>query len=144
MAGELDQNLTQAVPFLNVADMAASLAFYVDGLGFEIRQKWTPDDPEHIRWCWLGAGGAAMMLQEYLPSRVPATKRGEGVSVCFMCKDALALHRSSAARGLHARRPFVGSGLWVVSFVDPDGYIVEFESPTDVPEDTEYDPTLHG
>jgi hypothetical protein len=30
-----------------------------------------------------------------------------------------------------------------VSFSDPDGYRIDFESPTDVPEDTEYSPQLH-
>ena len=33
---------------------------------------------------------------------------------------------------------FVGNGLWVVTFLDPDGYRIEFESPTDVPEETVY------
>jgi hypothetical protein len=28
--------------------------------------------------------------------------------------------------------------------VDPDGYRVDFESPTDVPEETEYDAAVHG
>ena len=28
--------------------------------------------------------------------------------------------------------------LWVTSLIDPDGYRLEFESPTDVPEGTEY------
>jgi hypothetical protein len=28
--------------------------------------------------------------------------------------------------------------MWVTSLTDPDGYHVDFESPTDVAEDTEY------
>ena len=28
--------------------------------------------------------------------------------------------------------------MWVFSVTDPDGYRLEFESPTDVPEGTEY------
>jgi hypothetical protein len=28
--------------------------------------------------------------------------------------------------------------MWVVSFSDPDGYRIDFESYTDVPEETEY------
>ena len=34
--------------------------------------------------------------------------------------------------------PFVGNNLWVTSFRDPDGYRIDFESPSDVPEETEY------
>jgi lactoylglutathione lyase len=41
------------------------------------------------------------------------------------------------ARGIVAKRPFVGNGLWVVSYRDPDGYQVVFESKTDFAEETE-------
>ncbi len=84
--------VTQAVPLFGVSDMQASLHFYVDGLGFELKKSWTP----------------------------------------------IALYHQFRARGIAAARPFVGNGLWVTSVVDPDGYKVEFESPTDVAEDTEY------
>jgi catechol 2,3-dioxygenase-like lactoylglutathione lyase family enzyme len=43
------------------------------------------------------------------------------------------------ARGLTPSLPFVGNGMWVTSLRDPDGYSVEFESQTDVPEDTTFD-----
>ncbi len=52
-------------------------------------------------------------------------KVGEGVSICFICDDA------------PASRPFVGNGMWVTSLADPDGYRLEFESLTEVPEDTQ-------
>lgn len=143
MAGALAENLTQAIPFLHVRDMAASLRFYRDSLGFELKLTWTPDAPDHIRWCRLEAGGAALMLQEYLPGHAPVGELGSGVSVCFMCRDALRVYRDAVARGLSPRTPFVGNTLWVVSFCDPDGYKIDFESPTDVPEDTEYDPNVH-
>jgi hypothetical protein len=50
------------------------------------------------------------------------------------------VHHEALARGLEASRPFVGNGLWVTSLTDPDGYRLEFESPADVPEGTEYSP----
>lgn len=68
----------------------------------------------------------------------PEGKLGQGVTVCFMCEDALALYHAAPERGLEPRRPFVGNGLWVVYLTDPDGYRLEFESPTDLPEETEY------
>ena len=46
------------------------------------------------------------------------------------------------AKGLKASRPFVGNGMWVTSLSDPDGYRIEFESLTDVPEDTQYSEPL--
>jgi len=54
-----------------------------------------------------------------------------------MCADAVAVYHEVTGRGVSASRPFVGNRLWVTSVRDPDGYRLEFESPTDVPEGTE-------
>jgi lactoylglutathione lyase len=129
-------NVEQAVPFFMVTDMERALKFYGDGLGCEVKITWRPSGK--IEWCWLKLGDAALMLQEYRPERVPPDKLGEGVSICFMCKDALALYREFKARGIQAKRPFVGNGLWVTSVTDPDGYRIDFESPTEAPEESVY------
>jgi hypothetical protein len=133
-------NVEQAVPFFGVHDITASLRFYVDGLGFMKTIEWTPEGK--LRWCWLELGGASIMLQEFWKSgshtNVPATKLGAGMSICFMCKDAIALYREFKSRGLAPRRPFVGNRLWVTQVTDPDGYELFFESPTDAPEESEY------
>ena len=138
---KIGANVKQAVPFFHVSNMEQSLRFYVEGLGFEMTKKWI--DEGKLRWCWLEIGHAALMLQEFRTeghnSWKPNGKVGEGVSICFLCEDALTTYREASARGIKARRnPFVGNALWVVSFSDPDGYRVDFESPTDVPEETEY------
>jgi uncharacterized glyoxalase superfamily protein PhnB len=136
-------NVKQAVPFFGVSNMEASLRFYVDGLGFKMKHSWIPapheDNPEgRIRWCWLQLGDAAIMLQEFLPKDRPTETLGTGASVCFMCEDALALYREFKSHGIQTRkRPFVGNHLWVVPVTDPDGYRIEFESPTDAPEESE-------
>jgi catechol 2,3-dioxygenase-like lactoylglutathione lyase family enzyme len=133
-------NVQQAVPFFGVGDMTTSLRFYVDGLGFEMTKKWI--DEGVLRWCWLQKDGAALMLQEYKreghDSWVPEGEVGVGVSICFICADALAIYRQAIARGLRASKPFVGNGMWVTSMADPDGYRIDFESDTDTPEGTEY------
>jgi uncharacterized glyoxalase superfamily protein PhnB len=136
-------NVKQAVPFFGVSNMEASLRFYVDGLGFEMTKSWIPEAASNnpdgkIRWCWLQLGDAALMLQEFSPGRGPKEPLGTGASVCFMCEDALALYREFQSRGIQTRkRPFVGNNLWVVPVTDPDGYRLEFESPTDAPEESE-------
>jgi lactoylglutathione lyase len=129
-------NVQQAVPFFAISKMEVSLRFYIDGLGFEMTNKWTPDGDGRVRWCWLQLGNAAIMLQEYRDSKKPEGKLGTGVTICFQCKDALALYREFMARGIDAKRPFVGNGLWVTSAQDPDGYKLEFASPTDAPEES--------
>jgi len=134
-----DANVRQAVPFFRVANMEASVRYYVDGLGFTIKTRWIDDGK--LRWCWLELGSAALMLQEFrtegYDSWKPAGKVGEGVSICFICEDALALYRAFTAKGIPASRPFVGNGMWVTSLADPDGYRLEFESLTDVAEETQ-------
>jgi hypothetical protein len=59
-----------------------------------------------------------------------------GVSIYFICKDALAIYREVTSRGVQAKRPFVGNGMWVTQVTDPNGYNLFFESVTDVPEET--------
>ena len=136
-----DENLTPAVPFFMVTDIAASARFYVDSLGFEMTHRWV--DGGQLRWCWLCRGGAAVMLQEFWKegphAGAPAGKLGEGVSTFFLCDDAIAFYREMTGRHLAAKRPFVGNSMWVTGIADPDGYQLYFESPTDVPEETEWD-----
>ena len=136
-------NVKQAVPFFGVTNMESSLRFYVDGLGFKIENYWIPNRAEdrpdgRIRWCWLELGDAAIMLQEFRPGGRPKETLGTGVNVCFQCEDALALYREFKSRGIQTRkRPSVGNRLWVVPLTDPDGYRIEFSSPTDAPEESE-------
>ena len=131
-------NVQQAVPFFLVHDLEASRRFYVDGLGFQVTRHWIHDG--RMRWCWLELGGAAVMLQEFWREghhrNLPETPVGVGVSVAFICADALAIYRSIVGRGIAATRPTVGNGMWVTDVVDPDGYRLFFESPTDAAEET--------
>ena len=135
---EMTPNVRQAVPFFSVSNLEASVRYYVDGLGFAMAEKWIDDGK--LRWCWLRLGDAALMLQEFRKEGhgawTPQGKLGEGVTICFLCRDALAIYREVTARGIEASRPFVGNAMWVTSLADPDGYRLDFESPTDVPEET--------
>jgi len=133
-------NVREVVPFFRVSDMKTSLAFYVDGLGFTIDKRW--DDRGVLRWVSLKLGGASLMLQQFRPKGQDAWvadgKVGEGVSIFFMCQDAVAIWRDAVAKGLDASTPEVGNGMWVTGLDDPDGYRLEFESATDAPEDSVY------
>ena len=133
-----EPNVQQVVPFLWVKNLEASLRLYVEGLGFTMTKKWIDDGK--LQWCWLELGSAALMLQEYRPNKIPTGKLGEGVSLCFQCKDALAIYHEAISRGLEPKTPFVGNAMWVTILSDPDGYTLDFESPTDTPEETIYTP----
>ena len=131
-----ETNLRQAVPFFMVSEIDKSLRFYVEGLGFDVKMDWKPQG--RVEWCWLERDGVALMLQEYRQGTQPAEKLGVGVSVCFMCINAIVLYKEFLNKGLLIAEPFVGNNLWVVGLKDPDGYNVYFESPSDVPEGTLY------
>ena len=135
-----EPNVKQAVPFFAVSNIEASVHYYVDGLGFEMTKKWI--DEGKLRWCWLEHGNAALMLQEFRKeghdSWTPEGRLGEGVSICFICEDALEIYREVRSRNIQASRPFVSNGMWNSGLSDPDGYRIEFESYTDVPEGTEF------
>src|ERR1041384_3042259 len=94
-------NITQAVPFFGVKDIEASLRFYIDGLGFTMTRHWAPEG--RIRWCWLELDRVAVMLQEYWkdgrPGGSPAGVPGQGVCICLMCEDAIAVYHNANARG---------------------------------------------
>jgi hypothetical protein len=130
-----NSNIKQAVPFFMVVHMDNSLNFYIKGLGFELKNKWEPRGT--IEWCWLQLDNASIMLQEYR-TNPPTEKLGEGVSVCFICEDALTIYKQISLRGLATSEPFVGNNMWVTGVTDPDGYKLYFESSTDVPEETKY------
>lgn len=51
----------------------------------------------------------------------------------------LLLVRSMKERGVVVQRPFVGNRMCVTSLKDPDGYQLHFQSPTDAPEESEYE-----
>lgn len=130
----------QLVPLLMVRDMERSLDFYVQGLGFQVKKTWTPEG--RIRWCWMELGGASLMLQERgghgTDSTAPIGAAGQGVGFNYVCQDAIAFYKLASSRGLAVQRPFVGNGMWVASLIDPDGYSLHFESPTDAEEESQY------
>lgn len=139
---KLEVNVKQAVPFFWVSDVEKSVRHYTESLGFVMKNRWIHEGK--LRWCWLEIGEAALMLQQFWRegeghnANVPKERVGVGVSICFNCRDALAIYRELRAKGVDAQRPFVGNAMWVTSVKDPDGYHLFFESPTDAPEESEY------
>lgn len=82
------------------------------------------------------------MLQEFWKdgphANMQAGKPGEGISIYFVCEDAIGFYREIRSRGIEASNPNVGNGMWVTMLLDPDGYKIFFQSYTDVAEETEY------
>jgi hypothetical protein len=132
------RNVKEVAPFLHVSSMEKSVRYYVDGLGFAMKNQWVIEGK--LRWCRLSIGGASLMLQEFpkegRDSWVPSGKVGEGVSLYFICEDVIAIYQELKSRGIQASEPQVGNAMWVTGLSDPDGYRLFFESATDKPEET--------
>jgi catechol 2,3-dioxygenase-like lactoylglutathione lyase family enzyme len=124
------------VPELDVTDLAASLAFYCDVLGFAVRY----DRPEE-GFAYLEREGAELMLEAAAgPGRrfrtAPLERPfGRGINLQIACVDAAVLHDAALAAGkacliaLEERWYRVGAserGNRQFVVADPDGYLLRF------------------
>ncbi len=120
-------NVHRTVPLLAVADIARSVAFYCDGLGFRVVNRWEPNG--QLAWCWLARGQAALMLQQATDEDPPPETWGHGIHLYFICDDADALYSGITARGIQASKPSVTFyGMNQTHLTDPDGYRLCFET----------------
>lgn len=128
-------DFTGLVPLLQVHDMTESLAFYRDGLGFEVLDATEPVEDggrRYVHWCWLRRGGADLMLNtrydtgEQPAQRDPSHRPGHGnVSLYLSHPDLDALYAELSARGL-APAEIVETeyGARELNLVDPDGFAI--------------------
>ena len=89
--------------------MAQSVAFYIEGLGFEFEFKWEQDGL--LQFCNLQIGGTNLILQQFKTeghdARPFSDNKGEGVSLCFFCDAAVGFYRDVRSRGIVASEPQV-------------------------------------
>lgn len=122
------------VPELTVSDLSASLRFYVDGLGFDVKFRRT--DPE---FAYLDFEGSQMMLEQFGPGGWNTDELvrpfGRGVNFQIECADAAALRDRALRNGYCLYRDLeeewydiggVLSGQREFLIQDPDGYLLRF------------------
>lgn len=115
---------------VRVADLDASLRFYVEGLGFALLQR---DDPDDL--ALLDAGGFPVWLvgpkaDLALRPKLAEALIGPGGTLHVGERDLTGCREALAARGVEAllvTRPWDDQTLRVR---DPDGYTVSFWAPT--------------
>ncbi len=113
-------------PLINVTDMDRSLAFYRDGLGFDMVASW--EAPHGIAWCRLKRGPVSLMLQ-IAGGEVPPPVEGQAAELYILCDDARALHAEFLARGIQATKPRqMEYNMLQFRVTDPDGYPLWFEN----------------
>ena len=122
-------------PLLQVFDMASSLKFYCDILGFQIHaadQNTTAPDHD---WVWLIRDDIHLMLNTaYDPAERPPAPDPRRVAnhgdVClyFGAPDVDAVYRYLQEKGVKAEEPHVAPyGMKQLNLRDPDGYAICFQ-----------------
>jgi hypothetical protein len=92
---------------------------------------------DRSHWCWLQLGDAAIMLQEFLPNAGGRNRLGLKRRQ-FHVRRRRALYREFKSHGTQVRKRLCVGNLWVVLLTDPGRDRIEFESPTDAPEESEW------
>jgi catechol 2,3-dioxygenase-like lactoylglutathione lyase family enzyme len=117
-----EQRITSLVPMAQVADVAASAAFYAE-LGFEIGASFVPPGEERPSWVSLRSGGAELMLAR---ASEPVDAARQAMLFYCYCEDVGALRARLAGAGLEPgpiATPFYNP-RGEFRLVDPDGYVV--------------------
>ncbi|MGE0862654.1 MAG: bleomycin resistance protein [Vicinamibacterales bacterium] len=121
---------TSVTPNLVCRDLAASLAFYRDVLGFTINMS-VPDAPPYV-FVGLQRDGVPVFLNdvkaavEEFPS-MAATPPGGTATMFFIVTDVDALHAAVAPKAtvvMPLKTQFYGMREFAVT--DPDGHLITF------------------
>ena len=129
-------------PLIQVYDMARSVGFYRDVLGFEmVDSSEEVDTPEGrtFHWCWLQLGDVHLMLNTAYDAGErpdePDPARIEGhrdIGLFFDCPDPDAAAAHLRAHGLEIEGPDTAPyGMRQLWLRDPDGYVLCFQAPAE-------------
>jgi len=122
-------------PLLQVFDMAKSLKFYCDVLGFEIVQADSNTEAPNHNWVWLRLQGTDLMLNtayEYDQRPAAANARRvaahDDVTLYFAAPDVDAVYAHLRAHGIDVKEPTLAPyGMKQLYFHDPDGFSLCFQ-----------------
>lgn len=122
-------------PLLQVYDMATSLNFYCEVLGFEIYQADSNTTAPNHNWVWLRWNGVDLMLNtayesDKRPSK-PDPRRVAGhddTALFFGAPDVDAVYDHLRAKGIDVAEPNVAPyGMKQLYVHDPDGFSLCFQ-----------------
>jgi len=107
---------------LTASDLQKSLEFYVDGLGFTVKERWEKDGK--LQGVMLIAGSCEIGLSQ--DDWAKGRDRTKGIGVSFFAETGQSLDLIAALareRGVAAVGPKLAPwGDRVVEFIDPDGF----------------------
>ena len=123
------RNLVSISPFFIVQELQASIAFYVDRLGFQVDFTGPADDPYYAG---VSRDGIGIMLKAIVPDVLPCPNhtRHEWArwDAYIYTLDPDALFDEFSGRGVSfvKKLSFIDEGLWGFEITDADGYVLAF------------------
>jgi catechol 2,3-dioxygenase-like lactoylglutathione lyase family enzyme len=112
--------LRSLVPFVHVADLAVSIAFY-GKLGFQVKNTWTHPSSDRPTWAWLQCDDAHLMIAK---SSGPIVPDEQAVFFYLYADDVAATHAELRDAGIEVGEItyafYAPRGEFFVR--DPDGY----------------------
>ena len=132
MVTQTTARITEAVPVFLVADIAVTMQWYVDRLGFSARA--VPPSPPH-NFCILTKDDATIFLQQlqgYLKADVYEKREGGVWNVYLQTDDVRSLFEAvSGHPDVVVVEPLVHQDYGQTEFVvrDPNGYVLVFAEP---------------
>ena len=124
-----DHNLVAISPFFIVKDLPASIAFYVERLGFEVEFQGPPDD---VYYAGVKRDAASIMLKAILPEVLPVPNHTRHPwarwDAYIYTMDPDPLFEEFKGRGVTFVKElsFIDDGLWGFEITDADGYVLAF------------------
>jgi catechol 2,3-dioxygenase-like lactoylglutathione lyase family enzyme len=121
-------------PFFIVADLQASIAYYVERLGFQLDFQGPQEDPYYGR---VSRDRAGIMLKAILPTVGPQPNRTRhewarwDAYIRVRHPDALFAELRDRGAAFVTELSFIDAGLWGFEVADADGYVLAFAWPRD-------------
>jgi catechol 2,3-dioxygenase-like lactoylglutathione lyase family enzyme len=123
------RNLVTISPFFIVANLQASVAYYVERLGFRLEF----DGPEgDVYYAGLTREAANIMLKEITPDVGPCpnhTRHGWArwdAYIYALDPDSLFAEFTQRGASFVKELSFIDKGLWGFEVADADGYVIAF------------------
>jgi len=125
-------NLNFISPFFIVEDLKASVSFYTDQLGFEIRYTGADGDPF---WAIVGRDNISIMLKAIAPGVKPMPNHTihewARWDAYISAADPDTLYEEYSLAGITFKQALQndGDGLRGFEVIDPNGYVLFFGRP---------------
>jgi catechol 2,3-dioxygenase-like lactoylglutathione lyase family enzyme len=133
----VSQNLVAISPFFIVADLQASVAYYIDRLGFTLDFQGPDAD---VYYAGVRREAAHIMLKAIVPGVLPQpnhTRHGWArwdAYIYTMDPDVLYTEFKERGATFVKELSFIDDGLWGFEVQDADGYIIAFFTLRDEPD----------